>query len=103
MPIRSDVRAVGGCSGCRGDPLPPPFANPAVTLARAFTDTFAGIRLVDKPGFLMAQFLGGFAPTRGPGSKSAEIYFSVLYARSAPELRLPFPLRLYLSPDPRSP
>jgi glycerol uptake facilitator-like aquaporin len=33
------------------------FANPAVTLARSATDTFAGIRLVDVPGFLLAQFL----------------------------------------------
>jgi 6-phosphogluconate dehydrogenase len=36
---------------------------------------------------------------RGPGSKSAEIYFSVLYARSTPEFRLPFPVTLYLSPN----
>jgi hypothetical protein len=28
------------------------FANPAVTIARAMTDTFAGIRAVDVPGFL---------------------------------------------------
>ncbi len=34
------------------------FANPAVTLARAFTDTFAGIRPMDVPGFALAQFLG---------------------------------------------
>jgi glycerol uptake facilitator-like aquaporin len=34
------------------------FANPAVTLARAFTDSFAGIRLVDVPAFIAAQFLG---------------------------------------------
>ena len=34
------------------------FANPAVTLARAFTDTFAGIRPVDVPGFLIAQLVG---------------------------------------------
>ncbi len=34
------------------------FANPAVTLARAFSDTFAGIRLVDVPAFLAAQLLG---------------------------------------------
>jgi len=33
------------------------FANPAVTLARSATDTFAGIRLGDVPGFLLAQFL----------------------------------------------
>src|SRR5262249_3959582 len=34
------------------------FANPAVTLARATTDTFAGIRPVDAPGFIAAQVLG---------------------------------------------
>jgi glycerol uptake facilitator-like aquaporin len=34
------------------------FANPAVTLARALTQTFAGIRLVDVTGFVMAQLLG---------------------------------------------
>jgi glycerol uptake facilitator-like aquaporin len=34
------------------------FANPAVTLARALTDTFAGIRPIDVPGFAVAQ-LGG--------------------------------------------
>lgn len=31
------------------------FANPAVTLARAFSDTFAGIRMDDVPGFIAAQ------------------------------------------------
>jgi glycerol uptake facilitator-like aquaporin len=39
------------------------FANPAVTLARAFTDTFAGIRPVDAPGFIVAQLLGAFGGT----------------------------------------
>jgi glycerol uptake facilitator-like aquaporin len=34
------------------------FANPAVTLARALTDSFAGIRPNDAPGFILAQFLG---------------------------------------------
>jgi glycerol uptake facilitator-like aquaporin len=34
------------------------FANPAVTLARAFSDTFAGIRLLDVPLFVGAQLLG---------------------------------------------
>lgn len=34
------------------------FANPAVTLARALTDTFAGIRPVDTPGFILAQYVG---------------------------------------------
>jgi len=39
------------------------FANPAVTLARSVTDTFVGIRPVDAPGFIVAQFLGAFAAT----------------------------------------
>lgn len=34
------------------------FANPAVTIARAFTDSFAGIRPVDVPAFLVAQAIG---------------------------------------------
>jgi glycerol uptake facilitator-like aquaporin len=34
------------------------FANPAVTLARALTQTFAGIRPVDIGGFVLAQFAG---------------------------------------------
>jgi glycerol uptake facilitator-like aquaporin len=39
------------------------FANPAVTLARAASDTFAGIRPLDAPGFIVAQLLGAFAAT----------------------------------------
>jgi glycerol uptake facilitator-like aquaporin len=34
------------------------FANPAVAIARALTDTFAGIRPVDLPGFIAAEFFG---------------------------------------------
>jgi len=34
------------------------FANPAVAIARAFTDTFAGIRPVDLPGFIVAELIG---------------------------------------------
>lgn len=34
------------------------FANPAVTLARALTNTFSGIRLSDVPGFVAAQLAG---------------------------------------------
>jgi len=33
------------------------FANPAVTIARALSDTFAGIRPMDAPGFIIAQFI----------------------------------------------
>jgi glycerol uptake facilitator-like aquaporin len=39
------------------------FANPAVTLARSASDTFAGIRPADVPGFLVAQLLGAAAAT----------------------------------------
>ena len=39
------------------------FANPAVTLARAASDTFAGVRPVDAPGFIAAQFAGAMAAT----------------------------------------
>jgi glycerol uptake facilitator-like aquaporin len=39
------------------------FANPAVTLARAASDTFAGIRPVDTPGFVAAQLAGAAAAT----------------------------------------
>jgi len=37
------------------------FANPAITIARAMTRTFAGIRPMDVPGFIGAQFLGALA------------------------------------------
>ena len=39
------------------------FANPAVTLARCLTDTFAGIRPADVPGFVGAQLVGAWAAT----------------------------------------
>lgn len=39
------------------------FANPAVTLARAASDTFAGIRAADVPGFMGAQLAGAVAAT----------------------------------------
>jgi glycerol uptake facilitator-like aquaporin len=34
------------------------FANPAVTVARMLSDSFAGIRPADAPGFILAQFAG---------------------------------------------
>ena len=37
------------------------FANPAVTLARSASDTFAGIRPADAPGFIVAQLAGAAA------------------------------------------
>ena len=39
------------------------FANPAVTLARAMTNTFAGISPTDVPSFVIAQMLGAVAAT----------------------------------------
>lgn len=39
------------------------FANPAVTLARAATNTFAGIRPIDAPGFVVVQLLGAAVAT----------------------------------------
>jgi glycerol uptake facilitator-like aquaporin len=39
------------------------FANPAVTIARSLSDTFAGIRPLDVPLFVAAQFAGAIAAT----------------------------------------
>jgi glycerol uptake facilitator-like aquaporin len=39
------------------------FANPAVTLARTASDTFAGIRAADAPGFILAQLAGAATAT----------------------------------------
>jgi glycerol uptake facilitator-like aquaporin len=49
------------------------FANPALTLARAATDTCAGIRLADVPGYVLAQLAGGAAAT---------VVFGWLYPRT---------------------
>ena len=39
------------------------FANPAVTVARAFTDTFSGIDPTHMPSFILAQFIGAILAT----------------------------------------
>jgi glycerol uptake facilitator-like aquaporin len=39
------------------------FANPAVTMARALTNTFAGIRPIDAPAFIAAQLAGALVAT----------------------------------------
>jgi glycerol uptake facilitator-like aquaporin len=39
------------------------FANPAVTIARSLTNSFAGIRPLDAPGFIVAQIAGALAAT----------------------------------------
>lgn len=53
------------------------FANPAVAMARALTDTFSGIRPVDLPGFLVAEMLGALTAVLlfswlVPGARSTE-------------------------------
>ncbi len=48
------------------------FANPAVTFARAFSDTFAGIEINSVPGFVAAQLIGaviGLAVAKGLSSE----------------------------------
>jgi glycerol uptake facilitator-like aquaporin len=50
------------------------FANPAVTIARALTDTFAGIRPIDAPGFIVAQLVG---------AAGASVLFNWLYPKSS--------------------
>lgn len=73
------VCVIWGCSRVRTDAAPfavgayitaaywftasTSFANPAVTIARCLSDTFAGIRPKDVPWFLAAQLLGGLAAT----------------------------------------
>jgi len=39
------------------------FANPAVTIARMLSDTFAGIRPIDAPAFIIAQLAGALGAT----------------------------------------
>jgi len=73
------LATIWGCSRARGQAIPfavaayivaaywftgsTSFANPAVTLARAATDTFAGIRPVDAPLFVACQVAGAAAAT----------------------------------------
>jgi glycerol uptake facilitator-like aquaporin len=48
------------------------FANPAVAIARAFSDTFAGIRPTDLAGFILAEFAGALAAMVAAGWLLAE-------------------------------
>jgi glycerol uptake facilitator-like aquaporin len=48
------------------------FANPAVTVARALTDSFAGIRPADVPAFIVAQLAGALAASLVVGWLFAE-------------------------------
>jgi glycerol uptake facilitator-like aquaporin len=73
------VSVIWGCSRLRSSAVPfavgayitaaywftasTSFANPAVTIARCLSNTFAGIRPADVPWFVVAQFLGGIGAT----------------------------------------
>lgn len=73
------VSVIWGCSRARAESVPfavgayitaaywftasTSFANPAVTIARSLSDTFAGIRPADAPLFILAQVLGSLAAT----------------------------------------
>jgi glycerol uptake facilitator-like aquaporin len=73
------LSVIWGCSRRRSDAVPfavaayiasaywftasTSFANSAVTVARALTDTFAGIRPADVPGFILAQLAGAATAT----------------------------------------
>jgi glycerol uptake facilitator-like aquaporin len=73
------VSVIWGCSRRRPDAVPfavgayitaaywftasTSFANPAVTIARSLSDTFAGIRAADVAWFVVAQFVGGLVAT----------------------------------------
>jgi glycerol uptake facilitator-like aquaporin len=48
------------------------FANPAVTVARALTDSFAGIRPADVPAFILAQLAGALTASLVAGGLFAE-------------------------------
>jgi len=73
------MSVIGGCARTRSAAVPfavaayitgaywftasTSFANPAVTLARSFTNTFSGIRPADAPAFIVAQLAGAAAAT----------------------------------------
>jgi len=73
------LSVIWGCSGARSSLAPfavgayiigaywftasTSFANPAITVARSLSNTFAGIRPVDVPGFVLAQIVGAAAAT----------------------------------------
>ena len=48
------------------------FANPAVTIARGLSDTFAGIRPIDVPAFVVAQLVGALVASMLSGWLFAE-------------------------------
>jgi hypothetical protein len=63
------------------------FANPAVTIARALSDTFAGIRPIDVPAFIVVQFAGALAASMPSGWLFADRQGR--HAAAAPSLQRP--------------
>jgi glycerol uptake facilitator-like aquaporin len=64
------------------------FANPAVTIARTMTDTFAGIRPADAPGFVVAQCAGALGASLlfrwlGPASRRPPVDVVVPHERAS--------------------
>jgi glycerol uptake facilitator-like aquaporin len=62
------------------------FANPAVAIARALSNTFSGIRPIDVPGFVLAELLGSVLAV---GVFTWLLRPSVLASRSAAKMRAP--------------
>jgi glycerol uptake facilitator-like aquaporin len=60
------------------------FANPAITIARSLSDTFSGIRPIDVPEFIVAQFVGAFAALA-----VARVLFMKSSAAAPAEVHLP--------------
>lgn len=66
------------------------FANPAISIARALSDTFAGVRPQDAPGFIVAQVAGAIAATLACGwlypvrARTDQIVGTSAAKRSAP-------------------
>ena len=55
------------------------FANPAVTVARMFSDTFAGIAPASVPAFVLVQLVGGALAARaGPRSSTRPLHPALL-------------------------
>ena len=96
------MAVIWGCAKARADAVPlavgayitaaywftasTSFANPAVTIARSFSNTFSGISPADAPGFIVAQFLGALAATGLFHWLSAE-----QLTREAPRVLVPHP------------
>lgn len=59
------------------------FANPAVTIARALTDTFTGIRPEDVAGFLIAQVVGALCAFVIAGALAPRVAASTVTRRTA--------------------